>query len=82
MHTNVQPSFNARTIPNWSALVRQLVEDLGEGEVSIEVVNHQVTYIEVEELTSVFNVPASVVSDGSIKRWPDSLAELPERYKN
>jgi len=82
MHANDNPLSKAKPIPNWLAHVRRLVEGLGEGEVSIEVVDHQVTNIEVEELTSMFNGPVSDIPDSSKDHWANSSAELPERYKN
>jgi hypothetical protein len=58
-------SPKAKPILNWEAHVRRLVESLGEGEVSLDVFDHQVTNIEVEEITCLFSEPAFLVSESN-----------------
>jgi len=81
MLSNVQPSPKAKLIPNWEAHVRRLVEGLKEGEVSIDVVDHQVTKIEVEEVTCLLSEPPSVVSASNRDAQIDAPATTSQRAK-
>ncbi len=81
MPSNAQPSPNAKPISNWEAHVLRLVEGLGEGEVSLDVVDRQVTNIEIEEITCLFSEPLSVVSANNRDARTAALTDLPKAIK-
>lgn len=82
MHTNAHTLLKSKPIPNWEAHVRRLVEGLGEGEVLLDVVDHQVTNIEIEEITCLFKQSTLAASANNEDAVTGTLTDLPQKPKS